>query len=109
MLPLLPKITLTPAQRDAVCDVGLDCLSDSDGAYAAGYLDREFSEDLRQMLEDLSGTGSGAVELEIIRPDSFLRMFNELLDRAAADTRHPDRHLLIREVRDHVFATALAT
>ena len=108
MLPASSRVTLTSAQRDAVCGVGLDCLNGSDDAAAAGYLDREFSDDLRQMLEDLEGTGSGPVELEIIRPHSIRRIFNELMDRAAADTRHPDRCLLVRQVRDHLFATAPA-
>ncbi len=109
MLPASLRITLTSAQRDAVCSVGLDCLNGSDEASAVGYLDRELSDDLRQILEDLEGTGSGAVELEIIRPHSIRRIFNELLDRATADTRDPDRRLLVRQVRDHVFATAPAT
>lgn len=108
-LPASPKIALTSAQRDAVCGVGLACLNGSDEAAAVGYLDRELSDDLRQILEDLEGTGSGAVELEIIRPHSIRRIFNELLDRATAGTRHPDRRLLIRQVRDHVFATVPIT
>jgi hypothetical protein len=85
-----PKITLTSAQRDAVCDMGLDCLGRSDAAAAACYLDREFSDDLRQMLADLEGTGSGAVELAIIRPQSV-------------------RRILIRQARDHVFAAVPGT
>ena len=89
--------------------MGLDCLSGAEDAAAAGYMDREFSDDLRQLLEDLGGTGSGPVELEIVRPRALRRIFNELLDRASADTRHPDRRRLVQQVRDHVFATVPAT
>jgi len=73
-------------------------------ASAAGYLTGEFSDDLRQML-DLGNAGSGSVELKVVRPQALRRIFNELLDRAAADTQHPDRRQLVRQARDHVFAT----
>lgn len=76
--------------------IGADDLADDLGSIPADYL--------RQLLIDLSDSGSGPVELQVLRPDSFRRLFEALRHSAEA---HPglahSSHVL--RVADSVLAT----
>jgi hypothetical protein len=89
-------VTITAEQRDALYDRILDRLSgigdvwlaaNSEDFAAAGRLGREYSDELRLVLDDLGwgdGPGSDSLELES-PPDVLRRVFARLRDTTATE------------------------
>jgi hypothetical protein len=88
-----PKITITSEQRDALYGQILDRLSAIGDVWhavaaknwaAAERLGREFSDDLRLVLDDLGwGDGPGGETIELTTPPDVLRrVFTQLRDEA---------------------------
>jgi hypothetical protein len=89
-------VTITHAQRDAVYDQILDRLSGIDDIWIAASkadfetadrLGREYSDELRIVLDDLGwgdGPGPEAIELTTA-PDVLRRLFGRMRDSAAGE------------------------
>lgn len=89
-------VTITGAQRDALYDQILDRLSGIDDIWTAASkadfetadrLGREYSDELRLVLDDLGwGEGAGAETIELTTaPDVLRRLFGHMRDGAAGE------------------------
>ncbi len=89
-------VTITQAQRDAVYDQILDRLSGIDDIWTAASkadfgtadrLGREYSDELRLVLDDLGwGDGPGVEIVELTTaPDVLRRVFGRMRDSAAGE------------------------
>jgi hypothetical protein len=89
-------VTITRAQRDAVYDQILDRLSGIDDIWIAASkadfetadrLGREYSDELRLVLDDLGwGDGPGVETIELATPaDVLRRVFGRMRDTAAGE------------------------
>jgi hypothetical protein len=105
-------VTVTAEQRDALCDQILDRLSGIGDVWVAAErrdyetaerLGREYSDDLRLVLDDLGFAerpGGTAVELTT-PPDVLRRVLARLGNQAASDAAGGERELAeIREMED---------
>lgn len=123
-------LTITAEQRDALYDQILDRLSgigdieiaiDAEDYDRAERLGREFSDDLRLLLDDLGlGDGSGD-PVELSSPPAMLRRVlprlrelaeahSSALEEEVAETKKlKDRNLLVAEVCEVVLANLDAT
>lgn len=90
------SLTITGAQRDALYDWVYDRLSGIDGVWlaasngryeTAARLGREYSDDLRLVLDDLGwGDGPGASIIELkTPPDVLRRVFGRLRDSGTSE------------------------
>jgi hypothetical protein len=88
--------TITHAQRDAVYDQILDRLSGIDDIWIAAFkadfetadrLGREYSDELRLVLDDLGwGDGPGAETIELTSaPEVLRRVFGRMCESAAGE------------------------
>ena len=89
-------VTITAEQRDALYDCILDRLSGIGDVWlaassadfdAAERLGREYSDELRLVLDDLGwGDGPGGASVELTTdPDALRRLFRRLRDSTAAE------------------------
>jgi hypothetical protein len=80
--------------------IGAEDLAEDLGSIPADYL--------RQLLIDLSDSGSGPVELRVLRPHSFRRVFEALRHAAEAHPALPNSSHVLR-VADAVLVTLSAS
>lgn len=100
-----PTVCMSAEEADAVQasvltylsgGVGADDLAEDLGSIPADYL--------RQLLTDLSDSGSGPVELRVLRPESFRRVIEALRHAAEAHPGLPHSSHVLR-VADSVLVT----
>jgi hypothetical protein len=114
------SLTITPEQRDALYDQILDRLSGigdvwiavcSNNYDAAERLGREYSDELRLVMDDLGGFGDGSGQpFELTTPPDVLRrVFSRLRDQAishAASTERERSEANEMETRSHLVVEA---
>jgi len=80
----VPVVKLNGEQRDALRAMLLAHVSGVLGDGEAGAFGSISTHELFRVLEDVEDTGAGDVEITVLRPDTFRRVFSVLQEDAAA-------------------------
>jgi hypothetical protein len=79
-------VRISGDQRDALYSFTMDCLSGiTESRPAANEVEEVRADDLRLVLDALSDTGNGPVELRILATVDARRIFHQLRQRALAE------------------------